>query len=156
MDEINAVLYFIAKLFNQHKICWGAGGSILLKEYAIIDAPQDIDLCVDIKDIEKASKLLSDYRLNQQEKQSEIFVSDFFQTYYINSVYVDIIGGFKIKNGQELYCYDFDESKIELKKIVKDTTVYYCGLQDWAILYGKMNRLDKKKKIECYLKNQGE
>jgi hypothetical protein len=38
---------------------WGVGASILLNYYGLIDKPNDIDILVDLKDIEKADIILN-------------------------------------------------------------------------------------------------
>ena len=46
-------LSYIGERLNEERIMWGVGASILLNHYGLVDKPNDIDILVDLKDIEK-------------------------------------------------------------------------------------------------------
>nr|WP_307906171.1 nucleotidyltransferase [Clostridium botulinum] len=52
------VLSYIGKKLNDNGITWGVGASILLNQFGFIEKPNDIDIFISIKDIERADEVL--------------------------------------------------------------------------------------------------
>ena len=74
-------LSYIGKKLNEEKIVWGVGASILLNHHRLIDKPNDIDILVDLKDIEKADKTLKSIGEKKVWEKTDTYSTQYFYEY---------------------------------------------------------------------------
>lgn len=146
----------IAKELNKEKILWAVGASLVLNNYGLIDNPNDIDILVDIKDIEKIDKILQTLGIKKSREKTDTYSTKYFYEYVIDGVDIDVMGGFIIKhvNGQYEYC--FDNESITVIKNIDEIDIPLTSLEDWYIIYQLIpGREYKVNIIEKYLLKNG-
>ena len=150
---MKSTLLAIAKKFNDHNIMWGIGGSLMLKNYGIVDKCNDIDLIVDVKDYKMVDKILSDLGIKEPVASKANYGTKHFSKYIVNGVEVDIIAEFIIYHDEGQYEYIFDNNSI-CKQSDKGIELPYTKVEDWYILYLLMEREQKAVLIEQYLSDK--
>ena len=66
-------LSYIGKELNSQGILWGIGASIVLYSYGLVDNPNDIDILVDIKDIQKADMILKNLGVKKSTENIDTY-----------------------------------------------------------------------------------
>ena len=102
----------IGEKLNEGGILWGLGASMLLNHYGFIDKPNDIDILVDVKNIEKADIILKSMGEKRLWEKSDNYSTEYFYEYVINGFEVDVMSGLRINHSEGIYKYIFDEKSI--------------------------------------------
>lgn len=146
----------IGERLNNGNITWAVGASILLNQYGLIDKPNDIDIFVHTKDIEKADEVLRSLGIKKKWKFNNTYATKYFYEYEINGVDVDVMAGLAINFNGGLFQFDFDVGSISEFKIINGVKIPFTSLEDWYVIYQLIpNRQVKVKIIEDYLRNHG-
>lgn len=151
------VLLLIAQKFNSEEIMWALGGSNVLKKYDLVDSVNDIDIFVSQKDIERANQILSSVGTKIPFVPNPNYLTTYFYSYKIKKFKVDLMCDFKIKFGDKVYTYLFDQSSITDSDDIAKEKIYYTSLEDWYVLYRLMGRNDddKVKNLEKHFELHG-
>lgn len=145
-------LSYIGSKLNEENIAWAVGASILLNHYGLVDKPNDIDIMVHIKDIEKADKVLTSLGKRKIQEKVSTYDTEYFYEYVVNGIDVDVMAGMIINHEEGAYEYKFDSEAIADKKIINAIEIPLTSLEDWYVLYQVIpNREIKVKLIEEYL-----
>jgi len=143
------------KLLNQRQIRYGVGGSWMLKEYGLPTEPKDIDLFIHSDDINKCLDLIEPYHVDKASDSDSPFKTEFFTTLQIESLSIDIMGGFAYLHDQGLYKAIFDDHSIVSEVIVDDVHIPLMSLEEWYVLYIVMGRQKQCELIEHHWKHHG-
>ncbi len=135
----------INNMLSKEKIRFAFGASVCLYLHGIELIPNDIDIIVEKKDLEKLKKAFKDLK-ELKTKKSDVFLSKHFYNYELNSYKIDVISEFTIKKGDFIYKYPFDKSKIEYIHF-RGHKIGISPLKDWRYLYSIMPNREKKVKI---------
>jgi hypothetical protein len=142
----------IAKILNHEKVLWGVGASIILNHYGLIDKPNDIDILVAEKDIEKADRLLGSSGVKKVRENSDTYATKHFYEYAIEGFDVDVMSGLILNHNNGAFRYIFDESSIVSYTEINGVKIPLTSLEDWYVLYQLIpNREVKVRLIEDYL-----
>lgn len=145
-------LSYIGEKLNEERIEWGVGASILLNHYGLIDKPNDIDILVSIKDIEKADKILKSIGEKKIWEKTETYSTKYFYEYIVNGVDVDVMAGLSINYNNGIFKYLFNQSSISEIKIINGVNIPLTSLEDWYIIYQLIPKREiKVTMIENYL-----
>ena len=146
----------IGKKFNESDILWGVGASLLLSQYQLIDKPNDIDLFVDVKDIERADEILKDMGEKKQKEKTKRCATEYFYECSIQGFEVDMMAGFRINHDCGIFEYVFDHHSISDYVNINGVDIPFTSLEDWYVIYQQIpNREDKVDMIEAYLLAKG-
>jgi hypothetical protein len=155
VDRIELALVRIAGAFNDANICWGVGGSLLLRQYGLADTCGDIDLLVSPSSLQAADGILSAMGEKQPEKPSDVYATDCFYEYVIGGVCIDLIAGLKIRTGGGVYEHVFDENSVRHTFWIGGVAVPFTALEDWHALYRLMPGKEyRANRIANYLRRQ--
>lgn len=147
----NALSYIGEKL-NSSNIVWGVGASILLNQFGLIEKPNDIDIFVDIKDIEKADEVLKSIGEKEKWEKTVAYSTKYFYEYIIDGFDVDVMAGFAVNHISGVFEYTFDRNSISELKTINGVNIPFTSLEDWYLIYQLIpNRESKVKIIESYL-----
>lgn len=150
------VLSYVGKQLNNAAVLWGVGASIVLNQYGLVSNPNDIDILVDLKDIEKVDEILKGLGNKRPIEETSIYSTKYFYEYIVNGIDVDVMAGFAINFDENIYEYIFDNKSITNVKIINGVEIPLTSLEDWYILYQLMpNRDNKVNIIEKYLLSNG-
>lgn len=146
----------IARKLNSKGILWGVGASILLNYYELVEKPNDIDILVHVKDIEKTDKILSCLGEKKSRKRVDTYSTKHFYEYVINDIDIDVMAGLIVNHNCGKYKYEFDYKSITTVKNVNGVDIPLTSLEDWYVIYQLIpGRENKVKMIEDYLKENG-
>lgn len=146
-------LITIAEALNTSNIHWGVGASVLLSLYSLTKVPNDIDIIVAKKDLEKADYILSQRGSKTIREKTTIYKTDFFYEYLIDGVEIDLMSGFKIKTTNGVFEYLFDEQSTPSSILIEGTKIPLMTLEDWFVLYQLIpNKENKVTLIQSYFK----
>lgn len=149
-------LSYIATELNAQGVLWGIGASIVLYHYSLVDSPNDIDILVDIKDIQKADTILKNLGVKKTSEKTEAYSTRYFYEYVINTIDVDVMAGFMVNHSNGEYRYSFDHKSITNIKSINGVEVPLTSLEDWYVIYQLIpGRENKVKLIENYLLENG-
>lgn len=149
-------LSYIGEKLNEEKIVWGVGASILLNYHRLIDKPNDIDILVDLKDIEKADKILKSIGEKKFWEKTDTYSTQYFYEYVVNAFDIDVMAGLSINYDNGIFKYIFDQSSISDIKKINGVNIPLTSLEDWYVIYQLIpNRQAKVKMIEKYLLANG-
>jgi hypothetical protein len=142
----------IGEKLNEGSVLWGVGASILLNHYGLIDKPNDIDILVDLKDVEKADIILKSIGEKKVWEKADTYSTKHFYEYVINGVDVDVMAGLNINHNQGVYSYIFDDKSIIQTTKLNGIHIPLTSLEDWYVIYQLIpNREIKVGIIENYL-----
>ena len=146
----------IGEKLNSSNITWAVGASILLNQFGLIDKPNDIDIFVDIKDIERADKILKNIGEKKVYENTSTYSTEYFYEYVIDGIDIDVMAGFAINHNSGVFEYVFDHDSISEFKIINGVRVPFTSLEDWYVIYQLIpNRQFKVDMIEKYLLSNG-
>jgi hypothetical protein len=146
----------IGEKLNAANIAWGVGGSILLSQVGLVANPNDIDLLVDIKDVEKLDQVLKTIGEKKPPKKTGSYSTRYFNQYFIKGVNVDVMAGFRINHTSGVYEYTFDQHSISEIKEINEVSIPFTSLEDWYVIYQLIPGRDEKVRlIENYLLKKG-
>lgn len=147
---LEACLYKIAKELNENKVTWALGASMLLYYKGIKTRPNDIDLIIDTKDVEKADRILCRMGTKLPANPHLDYGTRYFYEYVIDRVDIDVMSGFIIKRKDKAYEYKIRPDSFD-KFDIRDTACYLCPIEDWYVLYCLMpDREEKVRMLEQY------
>lgn len=149
-------LSYMGKILNDNEIVWAVGASLLLNQFGLIDKPNDIDIFIAIKDIEKADELLKSVGEKRHWEKSAAYSTKYFYEYIINGIDIDVMAGFAVNHSTGIFEYTFDEKSISEFKVINGIAIPFTSLEDWYVIYQLIpNREPKVKIIEDYLLSNG-
>ncbi|MFD2042930.1 nucleotidyltransferase domain-containing protein [Ornithinibacillus salinisoli] len=149
-------LSIIGEKVNKMNISWGVGGSLLLSFHKLIDKPNDIDILVDEKNVDPFNSILSQIGKTKEAIHSDPFKTVYFSKYSIDSVDIDLMGGFAIQHNEGMYKLSFNEESVVAHKTINGVEIPLCSLEDWYILYWLIpGKQEKAILIENYLMDVG-
>ncbi|MFV3010869.1 hypothetical protein ACLD43_02215 [Clostridium botulinum] len=145
-------LSYIGEKLNSLNIIWGVGASILLNQFGLIEKPNDIDIFVDIKDIEKTDEVLKSIGKKKKWEKNATYSTKYFYEYIIDGFDVDVMAGFEVNHINGVFEYIFDHNSISESKTINGVNIPFTSLEDWYVIYQLIpNREAKVKIIESYL-----
>lgn len=140
-----SVLAIIAKKFNEEKIIWAVGASLLLYLKGKIAFFHDIDIMIVDRDVNKAKTIISKLGKIKTPNPNPKYQTKHFIEYVIDGVEIDILGGFQIiKNGIGYDC-SLKENQIVEKVVINEQLIPLQSLKLWKYYYELMDREDKVK-----------
>ena len=149
-------LFYIGEKLNDSNIVWGVGASVLLNKYKLIDRPNDIDIFVDIKDIDKADEILKSLGEKKQWEKTAAYSTRRFYEYIINGSDIDVIAGFVVNHSSGAFEYIFDLNSISEYAKINGVDIPFTSLEDWYVIYQLIpNREEKVKMLENYILTNG-
>ncbi|WP_343069491.1 nucleotidyltransferase [Clostridium aciditolerans] len=150
--EMFNTLSYIGEKLNSSNIVWGVGASILLNQFGLIKKPNDIDIFIDIKDIEKADEVLKSIGEKKKWEKTATYSTKYFYEYIIDGFDVDVMAGFAVNHISGVFEYTFDHNSISEFKRINGVNIPFTSLEDWYVIYQLIpNREAKVKIIESYL-----
>lgn len=147
------VLVKLAKQFNQAQVTWQIGGSCLLYLHQCIDSFADLDILIANEDAKVVDGVLATLGKPIPKTNNPMYRSDYFASYEIQGVAVDVMAGFQIQNNDQVHRYVIPQEKPKNKMTLLGQDIYLGSLQDWKILYQWMGREERVQQIDNYLKN---
>jgi len=149
-------LSYIGKMLNDNEIVWAVGASILLNQFGLVDKPNDIDIFIDVKDIEKADEILKSIAEKKQWQETATYSTKYFYEYVIDGIDIDVMAGFAVNHINGTFEYTFDHTSISEFKVINGVDIPFTSLEDWFVIYQLIsNREPKVKMIENYLLSNG-
>lgn len=149
-------LSYIGKKLNDSNVVWGVGASILLNQFGLIDKPNDIDIFVDIKDIDKVDEILKSIGDKKPWEKAATYSTKYFYEYVINGIDIDVMAGFRINHNSGVFEYVFDNSSILETRKINGIDIPFTSLEDWYVIYQLIpNREAKVNMIEKYITSNG-
>lgn len=101
-NEMFNILSYIGEKLNNSNIVWGVGASILLNQFGLIEKPNDIDIFVDIKDIERVDEILKSIGEKKKWEKSSTYSTKYFYEYTVDGIDVDVMAGFAVNHKEEV------------------------------------------------------
>ncbi|SCJ89647.1 Uncharacterised protein [uncultured Clostridium sp.] len=151
-----STLSYIGEKFNNSNILWAVGASILLNQYDLIETPNDIDIFVDVKDIDRADEILKSIGSKKLYEKTTTYSTKYFYEYVVNKIDIDVMAGFAVNYNNGVYRYIFDENSIGDYRIINNTKIPFTTLEDWYVIYQLIPKREAKvKMIEEYILNNG-
>ena len=134
----------LAARFKEQGITWAVGASLLLYFKGYVDSFNDLDIMVTEKDSLMMDKILNEmgeFRVSEKGN----FATKYFREYVIESVDVDMIGGFAIVNDGKVIDCDLDKSEITGFAEVHGQLIPLHSVSLWRKYYALMGR---EKRVE--------
>lgn len=139
----------VAEKLNAARVCWGVGGSFMLKQHGLVEHPNDLDLMLSVEDTEQADRVLCTMGKKLESVRKPCYSTRFFYEYQVDGVEIDLMAGFGVFHAEGHYEYAFDQASIVERKIIQGVEVPLTALEEWYVLYQVMpNREAKVKVIE--------
>lgn len=149
-------LIYISDKINKKNLTWALGASLVLYFHGLVDSPKDIDLLVSLEDVEQLDGLLCELGEKKYREKVELYSTERFIEYSINSVDLDLMAGLTIAHSEGLFRYPFDTASITEFRTVNGVKLPLTSLEDWYVLYQLIpNREHKVLLIEEYLIKNG-
>lgn len=149
-------LSYIGEMLNDNGVIWAVGASILLQQYGLIEYPNDIDILVDLKDIEKVDIILASIGQKKFREKSGAYSTKYFYEYVIHGFDIDVMSGLSINYNSGIYQYNFDFTSVSEFKKINGVNIPLTSLEDWYVLYQLIpSREVKVNMIENYLLSNG-
>ena len=146
-DKIE-LLKVIAHRFNETKIVWALGASMLLYFKGITSEFHDIDLMVVETDIAKVQNILSEMGQIQPHNPNSKYQTKIFLEYIIDCIDVDVMAGFSIiKDGKAIDC-SLKEDQIVERMLLGEELIPLQDIRLWLEYYRLMDRHEKVQMIE--------
>ena len=151
-----STLSFIGEKFNEERIVWAVGGSVMLSYYGLAPDPNDIDILIDKDCAAQAAALMDAIGKESPPARSQTFATRHFHKYDVGGFPVDVMSGLAIRHDSGLFYYIFDMESVTGCMAVRGVKVPLASLEDWYVLYQLMpGRADKAKMIENHLRSAG-
>lgn len=149
-------LSYMGEKLNNSNITWAVGASILLNQFGLVDKPNDIDIFVDIKDIEKTDEILKGMGDKNKWEKTATYSTKYFYEYIISGINVDVMAGFAVNHSNGVFEYIFDYKSISEFRLINGVDIPFTSLEDWYVIYQLIpNREPKVNLIEKYLLSNG-
>ncbi len=147
-DKKLTVLSQIARVFNENRVLWAVGGSLLLYFKGKTDVFHDIDLMVGEGDIERAEKLLLTLGELLPENRNARYKTRHFLEFNIDGVDVDVMAGFVIVSDGREYDCSLSKAQVTEHVCVNGELIPLQMLSDWRRYYELMGRTSKVEMID--------
>lgn len=148
-------LVTIAQLFNEAKITWALGASMLLYYKGLVSRPNDLDLVVNKADQVRVEEILAELGIKRPANPHSQYATEYFAEFLIGDIEVDVMAGFRINIGDLQVEYYLEPENFEELRVA-GTTIYLCPLEDWFVLYNLMSKRESKVQvIRGYLVEHG-
>ena len=152
MNDKLKVLKKIAIRFNQEKISWAMGASVLLFFNGIIDEFHDLDIMIDDNDAIKAKQIMDELGKHTPSPNNKNYKTKHFLEYVVDKVEVDVMGGFIIvKDGIDYDC-SLDTNQIVSNYELQGVSIPLYSVSEWRRFYDLMGRTNKVEIIDNYYK----
>lgn len=149
-------LSYIGEKLNEINVTWGVGASILLSQYGLVDSPNDIDILVDIRDIDKVDSILQSLGEKKEWEKTSTYSTKYFYEYVIDSIDVDVMAGLAINHKGGIFEYVFDKKSVSDHIDIYGVSIPFTSMEDWYVIYQLIpNREAKVAMIEDYLQQNG-
>lgn len=145
----------IAHRFNEARIEWALGASMMLFLKGIVSEFHDIDLLISVQDIENVKAILSEMgeQIQPSSKPNPMYRTKSFMEFLVNSIEVDVMAGFAIVNGGKIFdCALYEEQIVEKMQLGSEVIPLQSPLL-WCKYYRLMGRNEKADRIEKALEN---
>lgn len=147
---------YIGQKFNDSNIVWAIGASMMLNQFGLIDNPNDIDIFVDVKDIDRADEILKSIGEKKEPKKTSAYATKHFYEYLINGIDIDVMAGLAINHDSGVYEYVFDTDSVSRIELINEVEIPFTSLEDWYVIYQLIsNRESRVNLIERYFALNG-
>ena len=144
------VLKKVAHRFNENRIVWALGASMLLYFKGIASEFHDIDLMIALPDAARANAILSELGERQPPVPSAKYTKVFTE-YKIDGVDVDALAGFAVVSEGRLYDCSLQEEQIAEKMPLDTELIPLQSPLLWCEYYRRMGKEEKAALIESKL-----
>lgn len=151
MDERSKkieLLKEIAGKFNEAKITWALGASMLLYFKNITTDFHDIDLMIADADVGQVREILSAMGTMQPPNPNPLYRTKAFMEFTIDSMDVDVMAGFSIVKDDVLYDCSLQADQIVEWMPLGDKSIPLQSPALWCKYYRLMGRKEKVAMIE--------
>jgi hypothetical protein len=149
-------LSYIGEKLNEGRVIWAVGASMLLNQHGLVDKPNDIDILVDLKDIEKADEIFKNIGEKKEWEKTDDYSTKYFYEYVINGIDVDVMSGLRINYNKGVFEYNFCGRSISEIKKINGVDIPLTSLEEWYVIYQLISgREAKVNMIEKYLLSNG-
>jgi hypothetical protein len=149
-------LSYIGEKLNEGRVIWAVGASMLLHQHGLVDKPNDIDILVDLKDIEKADEIFKTIGEKREWEKTDAYSTKYFYEYVINGIDVDVMSGLRINYDKGIFEYNFCGRSISKVKKINGVDIPLTSLEEWYVIYQLISgREEKVNIIEKYLLSNG-
>ena len=140
----------IAHRFNEARIEWALGASLMLFLKGIVSEFHDIDLMVSVQDAERAKAILSEMGelCPPNPKPNPMYRTKTFMEFLIDSVEVDVMAGFAIVKDGKVYDCALRKAQIVEKMPLGTEVIPLQSPSLWCKCYRLMGRAEKAELIE--------
>ncbi len=146
----------ISEQFNAQNILWGIGGSLMLKEYGIVDKANDIDILICPRDVKVDLDIMNKIGTMKTPPYKSEYNTKGFYNFEVLGVDVDIMVRLMIKHSDGIYEFKFDENSITKRVDFEGVSIPYSSLEEWYVAYNLMiGRENKVELIEHYFTEYG-
>ncbi len=140
------------ELLNRKQIHYVVGASLLLYLDELVDNFNDADILIDLNDITKVDEIFNEICIEKKKGSNDKFASDYFQTYVVDELEFDVIGGFCIvDDGGKHY---FPDVKVDHYVEFDEIKVPLDNLGNWLLYYELMGRFKKVEIIRKHLSQE--
>lgn len=140
----------LADKLNAAGVPWGIGASWLLCQKGILDTYHDFDIFVAPEDAPRADKVLS--RLGMRSEAETADDGAFRAAYHFDGADIELNAWTQIN---DTWHVRFGADCVAEDASVLGAAVHLMHLEDWLVLYGLMDRMNRAEAIAVYLKNNG-
>lgn len=148
LEEKIDLLKRIAHRFEEEKVEWALGGSMMLFLKKIVSSFDDIDLMIFFSDIDRVRNILSEMGELKPSKPKEKYRSKSFMEFSIEGIDVDVMAGFAIVyEGNVFDCSLEKEQIVEMLPLGTESIPLQSPLL-WREYYRLMERPNKVEMID--------
>lgn len=140
----------IAHRFNEVRIEWALGASLMLFLKGIVSEFHDIDLMVSVQDAERARAILSEMGelCPPNPNSNPMYQTETFLEFRIDSIEVDVMAGFAVVNEGKVIDCSLRENQITEKVLLGTEVIPLQAPLLWCNYYRLMGRAEKADMIE--------
>ena len=148
LEEKIDLLKRIAHRFEEEKVEWALGGSMMLYFKEIVPSFDDIDLMIFFSDVDRVRHILSEMGELKPIKPKEKYRTKSFMEFSIEGIDVDVMAGFAIVyEGNVVDCSLEKEQIVEMLPLGTESIPLQSPLL-WREYYRLMERLNKVEMID--------
>lgn len=149
------ILRKVSKAFEENGIHWAISCSSALFFRGIVDDFNDYDLLLDVKDVEKAKKVLTSCGVVLDEntpQKNTYFDSPYYQQAKAGNVEFDLIADISVKTFGGLYTFKVEQG-LEMNSLEGNICIPLIPIEAQLVLYGMMEGWQAKRRFKrelCY------
>jgi len=150
--KFKQALKIIHKKLKENNIKWALIGSVNICLQGIDVKPNDLDIVVELKDLEKVKEIFSDYNppnINELKPLSKLDTKKSELKFEIDKIEIQIIG----EAEKRLYVKDLLNNKL-VKIKIGNAKIPCFSLKTEAETYLELNRINRVKLIKEFLDSQ--